>query len=252
MKKHLMCKFIVFLLISLVFISCSQMGDILDRVVNSGPLTASEVSFGLKEALTIGTRLAVDNLSAEDGFLLDETVRILLPPEVRKATNLINRIPGGKKLINDMILKLNRAAEFAITGAVPIFVEAITSLTIRDAFDILRGDDHAATQYLRGRTFDSLYKLFQPEIKKSLDKRLIGDLSTNRTWSLFTDKYNRVAGSIAGKIAGIKPANQNLDDYVTGRALEALFLKLSMEEKKIRENPLARTTTLLKRVFGST
>ena len=251
MKKNLLLKSIIIILMPFVFFSCAQMGDILDRVVNSGPLTSSEVSLGLKEALTVGTRIAIDGLSSEDGFLLDEAVKILLPPEAGKAVNLIVKIPGGKKLVNDLVLRLNRAAEFAVTKAAPIFVDAITSLTIQDAFDILRGNDHAATQFLRTKTFDNLYNLFQPEVGKSLDKRLIGNVSTNRSWKLFTDKYNRVARSIAGKVAGIKPLNQDLGDYVTGRALDALFLKLSGEEKKIRESPLARTTALLKRVFGS-
>ena len=251
MKKNIILKSFVIILLPFVFFSCAQMGEILDRVVNSGPLTSSEVSLGLKEALTIGTRIAVDGLSSEDGFLLDEAVKILLPPEAAKAVNLIVKIPAGKKLVNDLVMRLNRAAEFAVKKAVPIFVDAITSLTIQDAFDILRGNDYAATQYLRTKTFDNLYNLFQPEVGKSLDKRLIGNVSTNRSWMLFTDKYNRVARSIAGKVAGIKPLNQDLGDYVTGKALEALFLKLKGEEKKIRDNPVSRTTDLLRRVFGS-
>ena len=251
MRKNIVLKSLILLLLPFIFFSCAQMGEILDRAINSGPLTSSEVSMGLKEALTIGTKIAVSGLSEEDGFLLDKAIKILLPPEAGKAVNLIIKIPGGKKLINDLVLRLNRAAEFAVTKAVPIFVDAITSLTIKDAFDILRGNEFAATRYLRKRTFDSLYNLFQPEVKKSLDKRLIGNLSTSRSWTLFTDKYNRVAKSIAGKVTGIQPLNQDLGDYVTGKALNALFLKLQGEEKKIRDNPIARTTDLLKRVFGS-
>ncbi|MEN8222977.1 MAG: DUF4197 domain-containing protein [Acidobacteriota bacterium] len=251
MKKNIMFKFFIFLLLPIVLVSCAQMGEILERAINSGPLTSSEVSLGLKEALEIGTKIAVDGLSREDGFLLDEAVKILLPSEASKAVGLITKIPGGKKLVNDLVLRLNRAAEFAVTKAVPIFVNAITSLTIRDAFDILRGNDNAATQYLHGRTFDDLYGLFRPEVKKSLDKRLIGNLSTSRSWELFTNKYNSVAKSIAGKIAGIKPLHNKLDEYVTGKALDALFIKLRGEEKKIRDNPIARSTDLLRRVFGS-
>ncbi len=251
MRKNIILKSFVILLLPFVFFSCAQMGEIFDRAMNSGPLTSSEVSLGLKEALTIGTKIAVNGLSVKDGFLLDETVKILLPGEAGEAVNLITRIPGGKKLINDLVMRLNRAAEFAVTKAVPIFVDAITSLTIRDAFDILRGEDNAATQYLHSRTYDNLNNLFKPEVDKSLDKRLIGTLSASRSWELFTDKYNKVAKSIAGKVAGISPLNQDLGEYVTGKALEALFLKLRGEEKKIRDNPIARTTDLLRRVFGS-
>ncbi|MCK5004696.1 MAG: DUF4197 domain-containing protein [Candidatus Aminicenantes bacterium] len=251
MKKGILIKIVILIMALVLLVSCTQMGEILERAVNYGPLSSSEVSMGLKEALTIGTKIAVSGLSTEDGFLLDEAVKILLPSEAAKAVKLIIKIPGGKKLIDDLVLRLNRAAEFAVTKAVPIFVDAITSLTIKDAFDILRGNDTAATQYLHGRTFNSLYSLFKPEVKKSLDKRLIGNLSTSRSWELFTNKYNSVARSIAGKLTGIKPLHHKLDEYVTGRALDALFLKLSGEEKKIRESPIARTTVLLRRVFGS-
>ncbi len=251
MKKKEVLKSLIIILIPFVFFSCAQIGEILDRAINSGPLTSSEVSLGLKEALTVGIKIAVDGLAVEDGFLLDEAVKILLPPEAGNAVNLIVKIPGGKKLINDLILRLNRAAEFAVTKSVPIFVDAISSLTIDDAFNILRGNDFAATQYLREKTFDNLYNLFKPEVGRSLDKKLIGNLSTNRSWFLFTDKYNLVARSIAGKVAGIKPLDRDLGDYITGKALEALFMKLKGEEKKIRDNPVARTTDLLRRVFGS-
>lgn len=251
MKLNLKIKSLILVLLMLLLVSCAQMGEILDRAMNSGPLTSSEVSMGLKEALTVGTKLAVSTLSTENGFLMDEAVKILLPAEAAKAVKLIVRIPGGRKLVDDLVLRLNRAAEFAVTKAVPIFVNAITSLTIKDAFDILGGTSNAATQFLHGKTHDSLYNLFQPEVKKSLDKRLIGNLSTSRSWELFADKYNRVARSIAGKIAGIRPLDHKLDEYVTGKALGALFLKLEDEEGKIRDNPIARTTMLLKRVFGS-
>jgi len=251
MKNSKLIKSSILVMALILLVSCAHMGGILEDIVNSGPLSSFEVSMGLKEALTIGAEIAVSELSAENGFLLDEAVKILLPPEATKAVKLIVKIPGGRKVIDDLVLRLNRAAEFAVTKAVPIFVDAITSLTIKDAFDILRGSDAAATQYLHGRTFKSLYALFRPEVKKSLDMRLIGNLSTSLSWDLFTDKYNRVARSIAGKLTGIKPLHHKLDEYVTNKALGALFLKLSGEEKKIRESSIARTTTLLKRVFGS-
>ena len=251
LKINVRIKSLILVLLMLIMVSCAGMQEILERSLGSGPLSSSEVSLGLKEALTLGTKIAVSGLSAEDGFLLDEAVKIILPAEAAKAIKLITKIPGGRRLIGDLVLKLNRAAEFAVTKAVPIFVDAITSLTIKDAFDILGGNGNAGTQYRHGKTHGSLYNLFQPEVRKSLDKKLVGNLSTSRSWELFTDKYNRVARSVAGKIAGIRPLHQKLDEYVTGKALNALFLKLEGEEKKIRDNPVARTTALLRRVFGS-
>ncbi len=250
LKKNLKVK-VVLPVIMMLMVSCAGMQEILEKSLGSGPLSSSEVSLGLKEALRIGTQIAVSGLSVQDGFFADEAVKILLPEEARKAVNLINKVPGGRKLVNDVVLKLNRAAEFAVKKAVPIFVDAITSLTINDAFAILRGPDDAATQYLSNKTFNRLYNLFMPEVRKTLDKRLVGNLSTNRTWFLFTKKYNKVAKSFAGKILGINPLNRRLDDYVTNKTLGALFLKLTDEEKKIRRDPIARTTSLLKRVFGS-
>jgi len=251
MNKNNNIKIVLLILSFFMLVSCAGMQDVFNKVLNSGPLNSSEVSLGLKEALKIGTELAVSGLSTEDGFLMDKAVKIFLPSEALKAVKLITKIPGGKRLVSDMVLKLNRAAEFAVTKAVPIFVNAITSLTIKDAFDILRGDDDAATQYLYSRTFDKLQGLFMPEVQIALNKKLIGNISTNKTWDFFSKKYNSVARSIAGKIAGIKPLNQKLDEYVTGKALDALFLKLRGEEKKIRDNPVARTTALLRKVFGS-
>ena len=244
-------RIIIFLLPFFFLVSCAELEKLLERSINTETLSSSEVSLGLKEALTIGTKIAVNGLSSENGFLLDEAVKIVLPAEAEKAVSLITKIPGGKKLINDLILRLNRAAEFAVTGAVPIFVDAITSLSITNAIDILRGPDDAATQYLHARTFDSLYSLFKPEVKKSLDEKLIGNISASRSWELFAAKYNIVADSVAGKMMGITHLQHQLDEYVTGKALDALFLKLRGEEKKIRDDPIARVTALLRKVFGS-
>lgn len=242
---------LILVLVVLCLVSCAGMEDLLNTTLGSGGLTSEEVSLGLKEALHIGARFSVDNLSAVDGFFKDQMVKILLPPETEKVVKLITRIPGGKKLVNDVVLLINRGAEDAVKGAGSIFFNAIKSLTIQDAFNILRGGEHAATEFLKAKTFESLYSLFKPVISNSLDKKLIGNLSANQTWDLFTGKYNQAAKSIAGQVAGLKPLHLELNEYVTHKSLDALFYKISVEEKKIRDHPFARTTHLLKRVFGS-
>jgi hypothetical protein len=235
----------------LILSSCVEIQDILETSLGSGQLTSEEVSFGLKEALQIGTKQSIDILSAMDGFFKDELVKILLPKEAERVAKVIRKIPGGNKIIRDIVLQLNRAAEDAVKEAGPIFYKAIKSLTIEDAFNILRGADNAATQFLKDQTYSQLEALFKPKISNSLDKVLVGNISTNQSWDLFTRKYNQVAKSVAGQVAGLKPFDLRLEDYVTQKALDALFFKIGLEEKKIRENPLARTTMLLKRVFGS-
>ncbi|MEN8154138.1 MAG: DUF4197 domain-containing protein [Acidobacteriota bacterium] len=250
-EKYAGTKHVVLIFLLILFVSCAGFEEILERSLGTTPLTDKEVSFGLKEALEVGTGIAVSGLSLKDGFLKDDLIKILLPEKTAKVVNIITKIPGGRTLINNVILRLNRAAEDAVKSAGPIFMSAIKSLTIKDAFDILRGSDDEATRYLRGKTFIKLEKVFKPEINKSLDKVLVGNISTNQSWDMLTGKYNKVANSVAGKIAGLKNYNVNLGNYVTHKALDAIFLKLSGEERKIREDPLARTTQILRRVFGS-
>ena len=245
-------KYLPVLLCMLFFMtSCAELQEILETSLNPGLLTSKEVSFGLKEALQIGTKYSVENLSSLDGFFKDQLVKILLPEEAEKVAKVIRKIPGGKKFIRNVVLQLNRAAEDAVKAAGPIFYKAIKSLTIQDAFTILSGVENAATQFLKDKTYNQLEALFKPKISNSLDKILVGSVSTNQSWDLFRKKYNQLAQSAIGQVDGLKPFDLKLEDYVTQKALDAIFFKIGLEEKKIRENPLARTTNLLKRVFGS-
>ena len=233
---------------AIIFSSCAA---VLDTMSQMGlPVTEVEVANGLKEALKIGTNNSVDVLSLQDGFFRDEFLKIALPKEAKIITDNLSLIPGGQGLVDDVVLRLNRAAEDAVTEAAPIFVNAITSMTIADAFGILKGSENAATQYLNNKTYFSLQELFQPKVTNSLDKKLIGNISTNESWSFLTDKYNSVAKSLVGMVAGLEPIDVSLDEYVTAKALDGLFLKVADEEKEIRKDPLARVTPLLKRVFG--
>jgi hypothetical protein len=178
-------------------------------------------------------------------------VKIFLPPEADIIVNNISRVPGGKQLIEDVLLRINRAAEDAVSEAKPIFVNSIRSMTINDAVGILKGEDDAATSYLHRTTYDDLFNLYQPKIKASLDKKLVGNISTSQSWNTLVGKWNEIANSPVGKISGFKSVETNLDKYLTSKALDGLFLKIGTEEKRIRENPAARVTDLLKRVFGS-
>ncbi|MDD4109151.1 MAG: DUF4197 domain-containing protein [Prolixibacteraceae bacterium] len=215
------------------------------------PLTQTEIIAGLKEALVVGTDKSVDILGVTDGYYKDELVKIFLPPDADIIVNNIGRIPGGNQMLEDVLLRINRAAEDAVSEAKPIFVNSIKSMTINDALGILKGEDDAATQYLHRTTFDGLFGLYQPKIKESLDKKLVGNISTAQSWNTLTGKWNEIAGSMVGQLAGFKTVQTNLDEYLTQKALDGLFLKIAAEEKLIREDPLARVTDLLKRVFGS-
>lgn len=232
--------------------SCAELMQIAQQTLDEGkPLTQTEIIAGLKEALVVGTDNSSNILGAVDGYYKDAAVKILLPPEADIIVQNISKIPGGEQILEDVLQKINRAAEDAVSEAKPIFVNSVTSMSITDAFGILKGNDNAATQYLHNTTYNQLFDLYKPKIKTSVDKKLIGDISTSKSWNTLTNEWNNVAGSIVGQIAGFKKVEVDLEEYLTHKALEGLFLKIADEEKKIRKDPLARVSNLLKRVFGS-
>lgn len=248
-----MKKIFIILSILISFTACDDTKDIVD-VFSDGQLTESDVIEGLKEALVISTDTAVTTVSQVNGYFLDELIKIYLPPEadiiVENVNNPLLSTLGVDDFIDDMILKLNRAAEDAASDAIPIFVDAIAAMTIQDAFDILNGSDTAATHYLREKTFIDLKEAFQPKIASSLDKPLVAGISASETWTTFTGLYNDIANSLVGQLAGLTPINTNLDEYVTTKALQGLFIKVAEEEQDIRTDPLARVTDILEKVFG--
>jgi hypothetical protein len=215
------------------------------------PLTEDEVVKGLKEALITGAKNSAQILSVENGYFGDAAVKILLPEEAKVIVDNISRIPGGDKLVEDVVLRINRAAEDAAKEAAPVFINSVQQMTVNDAFSILKGSDNAATTYLRGTTYNELYSLYKPKIKTSTDKDIVGNMSTMDSWSALTGKWNTLANSMAGKLANLKPVNTDLNDYLTRKALDGIFLKVEGEEMKIRKDISARVSPLLKRVFGS-
>ena len=214
------------------------------------PLTQSEIVAGLKQALIVGTDSSVARLSVIDGYLKDEAVKILLPPEAKTITDNLGKLPGGRQLVDQVITSINHAASDAAKEATPILVNSIRSMTIEDAAGVLTGGNHAATEYLKRSNYDALVDLYQPKIQQSLDKKLLGNLSAQQSWDELVGKWNQVAGSFVGQIARFEKIETDLGNYLTERALDGLFLKIAETEQNIRQAPAARVTELLRRVFG--
>jgi len=244
-------KKLYFALLGITFTACAELTTIMETYDIDVPLTEYEVSSGLKEALRVGTDSAATRLGALNGYYGDELVKILLPEEANIIVDNISRIPGGNKLVEDVVMRINRAAEDAAKEAGPVFWGAIKNMTISDAFAILNGSEKAATDYLHKQTYDDLFKLYNPKIQTSLDKEIVAGISTNESWESLTGKWNRIAESPLGQFADLEAVKTDLDAYLTEKALDGLFVKIAQQEKLIREDPMARVNDILKRVFGS-
>lgn len=199
--------------------------------------TTSEVGEGLKEALVKGISNGADLASALDGYFKNPRIKIPFPPEVKKVEDKLRQIGLGSE-VDRFVLTLNRGAEDAAKEAKPIFITAIKSMTIQDAWAILRGNETAATDYLKRITSDQLRAKFKPVIANSLNK-----VNATKYYSDLVNTYNR--------IPLVQKVNPDLNEYATTKAMDGLFLLISDEEKKIRKDPVARTTELLKKVFGA-
>lgn len=239
-------RFIITGLALMVLVSCSK-EDLLSTLGGNGALSNEEVIKGLKEALNVGTDTSVSVLNKLNGYYGDQAVKILLPPEAVVVYDQLNKIPGGSALLENTILAMNRAAEDAAKEATPIFVNAITGMTITDGFTILNGADTSATHYLKDKTYDPLFTAFQPKINASLSKPLVLGLSAETTYSNLIDAYN--LASLNGILFDQIKTN-SLSAHVTAKGLNGLFLKVSEQEIKIRKDPFAQVTDILKRVFG--
>jgi Protein of unknown function (DUF4197) len=199
-------------------------------------LGSDEIANGLKDALKIGAQKSTDRLSAVDGFFKDAAVKILLPPEAQKVEKTLRGMGMGQ-MVDNAILSMNRAAEDASKSAAPIFLNAITSMSIGDAVGILRGPDTAATSYLKKSTTPNLTVAFKPVVEASLKKT-----DATKYWKDIFETYN--------KVPFVKKVNPDLTSYATQKAIEGIFYYVAAEEKNIRKNPAAQATDLLKKVFG--
>lgn len=233
-----MKKLIYLLLPTFLLLGCtsSQISQVLDTV-NSGTLTEQEVAMGLKEALEKGITVGANQASAENGFLLNQKIKIPFPQDAQRMADKLRQL-GFDRQVDEFVASLNHAAEKAAEKSKPIFVDAIRSMTIQDAWGILRGDKNAATNYLRRTTTAQLTTTFQPIVLNALQQ-------VNAT------KYYADLANIYNKLPGVNPVQTNLDAYATDRAIIGLFVLIEEEEREIRENPAERTTALMRRVFGS-
>ena len=213
----------------------SKAKEVTNRTVKV-PLTNDEIVHGLKEALSVGVEKAGAKASKVDGFNNSELVRIPFPEEAKKMEEKLRLIGMGTQ-VDNFETALNRAAEKASKEAAPIFIIAIKSMTLTDGLNILKGEDDAATKYLNKTTNDSLYKAFKPIVQNAIKV-----VKVTQYWNPLATRYNKIP--LTTKV------NPDLEDYTTKKAIDGLFKLLAKEEKAIREEPAARITDVLKKVFA--
>ncbi len=226
------------LVLALVFniSACAELQQVVNQLPQGGGIGNTEIASGLRQALDLGIDKQVTKLTQTDGFFKNELVKILLPEELQKVDKALRDI-GLRKLADEGLKVLNRAAEDAVKEATPIFVDAVKDITFADAKNILLGQDNAATQYLTSKTESALYTKFNPVIKKSF-----GKVGADQIWENLINKYNAIPFT--------KKVNSDLTDYVTTEALKGVYTMIAVEEKDIRTKLSSRTTDLLKKVFA--
>lgn len=221
----------------LILLSCAEMQQIANQIPQSGSiLSDADIANGLKEALNNGIEKQVSKLTKTDGFFKNETVKILLPDELKIVDTRLRSI-GLSNLADEGLKVLNRAAEDAVKEATPIFVDAVKQMTFTDAKNILMGNESAATGYLKNTTSTALYSKFNPVIKSSFSK-----VGADKIWTNIITKYNSIP--LVTKI------NPDLTDYTTNKALDGVFKMIALEEKEIRTNLNARSSDILRKVFA--
>ena len=214
--------------------SCDELQQVMGNTTQGG--SGFNVASGLKQALEMGVSSGVDLLSKDGGYFKDQAVRILLPEELQKVDKTLRSVGLGS-LADQGLKVLNEAAENAVSQAKPIFLSAIRNMTFTDAMNILKGNNTAATTYLKNSTYSSLEAAFAPKVQASLS-----EVGADKVWENIINKYNQ--------IPLVKPVGPNLTKYVTQHAINGLFVKVGDKEKEIRTNIAARTTPLLKSVFA--
>jgi hypothetical protein len=239
-KNHFMKSIQIYSIIILLFSSACSSADInkILQAAGQGGLTEQEVGSGLKEALIQGISKGADQASQTDGFFKNDLIRILLPEDARRVENTLRQIGLGSE-VDRAMLAINRGAEKAAMEAKPIFISAIRQMTIQDAFQILKGDPNAATDYLRRTTESQLVALFQPKIQESLN-----EVGATKYYGDLANAYNTIPLTT-------RKIDPDLNAYVTNRAIDGLFTLIAEEEKNIRENPMQRTSALMRKVFAA-
>jgi hypothetical protein len=226
--------FLLALLLSFGLVSC----DVLSKLPAYTSVTESEASEGMRQAIEQGVSRGISTLNTQDGFFGNQAYKLFLPAEAQRIESTLRQLGMGG-LVDRAILQINRSAEDAVGYARPIFVDALREMTITDALTIIRGPKDAATQYFKQKTTARLTAAFSPIIKSSLDKFSA------------TKYYGEVVNTYNGFPTTINKINPDLPSYVVDKAVTALFDQIAKEEANIRANPVARTTDILKKVFGS-
>lgn len=227
---------IIIALVAVQFFGCAELQKVVNQLPSQEILSQEQIGNGLRQALDNGIKNQVSKLTATDGFYKNQLVKILLPSELQEVDKGLRKIGLGS-LADKGLLLLNRAAEDAVKTATPIFVDAVKNITFNDAKNILLGEQNAATSYLQNATSTSLYKNFNPVIKRSFDK-----VGADKVWTDLINKYN--------KIPFVKKVNPDLTDYVTTQTLKGVFTMIEVEEKGIRDKVGLRNTDLLRKVFA--
>ena len=230
------CVMFAFSFMVLMFSTCGT----LDSIGNVGggftPSTEQMVS-ALREALKKGAENAGAELSIAGAFTNNLERRIPLPPEAQPILDNLSRVPGGQQQVDALILRINTAAENASKKVAPIFGEAITSMNISDAANILKGSNTAATEYLEKTTTDPLKAAFRPELNAALSEPIIAGISARQAWETLVTNYNTVASSPVGRLGGMQSVNADINEFVLGKALTAVFTQMAGVEKSVRANP---------------
>ena len=237
-KLFSMRRIFTLLLLVISLSSCEILNQLPTSTTGIGGITEAEAAQGIKEALGQGLTKAVLQLNSNDGFFKDAFYKILLPPDAKKIENTLRSIGLGNQ-VDKAILQINRGAEDAAGYAKPIFIDAIKSMTLNDAIGLVRNGDTSATHFFREKTTEKLMTAFRQVIQASLDK-----VSATKYYGDLVNTYNNFPTTI-------KKINPDLTSFVTAKATDALFDLVAKEEKNIRNNFAARTTDLLKKVFGS-
>ncbi|WPR72920.1 DUF4197 domain-containing protein [Flavobacterium sp. NG2] len=224
------------IIIAFTFFSCAEMNQVIAQLPQSQGVNSIDIASGLKEALNNGITKQVSKLTATDGFYKNAAVKILLPAELQKVDSGLRKV-GLSSLADEGIKALNRAAEDAVKEASPIFVSAVKNMSFNDARGILMGSENSATSYLQNTTSTALYAKFNPVVKNSFSK-----VGADKVWSNIITKYN--------SLPLVSKVNPDLNDYVTNQAMSGVFKMIAVEEKDIRTNLSARTSTLLQKVFA--
>lgn len=233
-----MRKFLLTLIIVVVIAgqAGAQFWKVLEKKSNPTALTSEEITKGLKEALINGASKGSQMVSQVNGYFGNPEIKIPFPPDVKRVEDQARQIGLGKQ-VDEFVLALNRGAEDAAKEAAPIFIDAIKAMTVQDALGILKGQPDAATQYLRKTTSIQLAEKFKPVVQNSLNK-----VNATKYYGDIVGNYNR--------IPFVQKVNPDLNAYATDMAIQGLFIMIAKEEKNIRQDPLARTSDILKKVFN--